>query len=215
MKRTVVGVVVTLVAGVALAQGPPEFAARGSLKGAEVPQFYQYQAVFQFAHETLGDPNAEFRTYYIEQVVGIPAGGAAEELFASAVEDAWDAMRAGHQAQVSVSNSGEEEGTTVTEEVQTGIERGDYQSDEAYDAAVERQEREQARALGLILGRLEASLEAEGVSLEGLHRYATERLGSRTSLISSDEIGPDHHIFQVEHSFEVGREVGRRSGGAR
>jgi len=214
MKHALAGLVITLVAASSWAQGPPEFVVRGALKGAETPEFYQYQVLFQFAHEALADPDPEFRSYYVKEVVGLPPGGEAEELFAAAVADAWEVMRAGHEPEVSMEVEGHGE-STLTTEVETGIERDDFESDEAYDAAIRRHELGQARDLGHILGRLEASLEARGVSVEGLHRYATERLASKSSLISSEEIGPDHQIRQVEHSFEVGREAGRRSGGAR
>lgn len=188
----------------------PEFVPRDSRKGTELPDFYRYQALFQFAHESLADPDEEFRTFYLEKIVGIPAGEG-QEIFEGAVAEAWELLTNGQQPQVTIRRSKDESSTAIeTVGGGSGPDRSHFPSDREFDAEIRRGEREKARALGRILGELERSLEEAGVSTAGLHSYADDRLAERTTLTTDREITPDHHLWEVGRAFDLGRQAGYR-----
>jgi hypothetical protein len=216
MNRFMPLMAVALLALPAVAEGPPEFVVKGSLKGSEVPEFYRYKMFFQFAHEALSDPDEDFRRYYLGEVLALPENKQAVALFRVAVEEAWEVITDGQEPEVSMNLSNEgEEAVSVTTSFTTGPKMDDFASEEAYQAASRAQELAEARKIGRVLGELEAAFETEGLSAAGIHRYVSERLAAGTSLIASEELTADHHIFQVEHSFDAAREAARRAGGAR
>jgi len=225
MRRIVlVGLVTTLLAVVVCAQGPPEsaqgppeFVVRGSLKGADVPEFYRYQTMFHFAHVALEDPDPQFHKYYLKEILGIPPGGEAETVLQKAVEDAWTLLTGNQRPDVTMNFSEDSNAFTVTTKGSPFAtpHREDFQSDEAFDAEIRRRERVQAHDLGRLVGQLEADLQSTGISLALFHHYVDETLADSMSLIASDDLGPDHQLWQIEQNFEAGRQATRHTGGVR
>lgn len=217
MKRKVVlvllaGLLVFTMSSVGGADNPstPEFKAEEKLTGQEVPTYYQYQAFFMIARTVLDDPNQEVHRHFFEEKLGLPPKPEVALAVRKAVEDGSAVLRRGkREKRATEIREGETSRTLMLEG--GALHPDDFGNDVAYRAEVRRRERERARGLGRVLGELEATLEAVDVSLQRVHQHITGDMAATMSMISTDEINADHHVWQVEHSFEAGRHSGYQS----
>jgi len=214
MRRSLITLCLfALLAGAfASAQEKPEFTVKSSLKGSDVPEYYLYESFFKIAFEALRQ-EGDIREEFLKTRIGVPSGSAIEGLVEAAIVEGYELLTAESSPAVQIGHPAP--GVTVTNTTGTrgALDPKDFESDGAYMAALKERERQQARELGRILGKLEASLEAEGFSTLRLERYVRERLGASTSMISDEDLTVDQHIWQVEQSFESGRQAGRKAGG--
>lgn len=188
----------------------PEFTVKGSLQGSEIPEYYHYRNFFVIAETALDDSSPEVRKHFFEAKLGLPPKPEVAAAVRKAVEDGWAVLTSKGQQSRRVEV---DENVTETTVIQSAgsLHPDDFESDAAYLAAVQRREREEARRLGRVLGELEAALEAADVSVETFHDHIMGEMAASASMISTEELNSDHHIWQIEHSFEVGRHAGYTS----
>lgn len=189
----------------------PELVVKDSLKGDELPDYYHYRNFFTIAQAVLDNPSPEIRKHFFETQLGLPPEKGVALAVRQAVERGWAVLTSDGEQSQGIEVDEDTTSTTVTL-ARRSLHPGDFPNDEAYMAEVRRREREEARRLGRVLGELEASLEGAGVSLVTFHAHVSGEMAASSSMISSDELTADHHVWQVEHSFEVGRHAGYRSG---
>jgi len=212
MRRAVVGVMVLLAVFTtgSAAADRPAFKVKTTLHGQEVPSYNRYHSLFLTAHVLLQDSD-DIREHFLEKMLRIPAGGEAEAAFRLAVEKAFVLLQDGQTPLVSVEeNEGSSSQTTIVGRPVEALEPSAFPSEEAYRAEVRRRERLKARQLGLIVGSLEASLEALGISPAGIESYVDGRLADSSTLLSSDVLHAEHHVFQIQQAFDTGRRLGRK-----
>jgi hypothetical protein len=189
----------------------PEFVVKDTLKGDELPDYYHYRNFFTIAQAVFEDPSPEIRKHFFETQLGLPPEKGVALAIRQAVERGWAVLTSDGEQSRGIEVDEETTSTTFTL-ARRSLHPDDFPSDEAYMAEVRRREREEARRLGRVLGDLEATLEVAGVSLATFHAHVTGEMAASSSMLSSDELTADHHVWQVEHSFEVGRHAGYRSG---
>jgi len=212
MRRAVVGAMVLFAVftiGTAAADRP-EFKVKTTLHGQEVPSYNRYHSLFLTAHVLLQDSD-DIREHFLEKMLRIPAGGEAEAAFRVAAEEAFVLLRDGQTPLVSVEETDETSSqTTIVGRPVKALEPSAFPSEEGYRAEVRRRERLKARQLGRIVGSLEAALEGLGISPAGIEAYVDGRLADSSTLMSSDVLHADHHVFQVQQAFDTGRKLGRK-----
>lgn len=190
----------------------PEFTVRGSLSGAELPAYYHYRTFISIASGVLDDPSPEIRRHFFETSLGLPPKPEVVTAVRKAVLDG-SAVLAGNSPS-SRSVAVDERGVTnvtVTRPTGSGVRPEDFQNEAAYRQAIQRSEREKARGLGRVIGELEAAMDAQGIALATFHAHITGEMGGSVSMVSSEELTADHHVWQLGQSFEAGRHAGYMS----
>lgn len=183
---------------------PPEFVPRTVLAGSDIPEAYIYRHFFGLARDMLID-SVPIRDHFLTQL-GLEPESAAAEAFAEAVDEAWSIITGGVRPNVTIQQV-DANTTVVTTEVPqpTPVNDATGKPDSSREA-IRRQEREQARRLGVVIARLSARLTTLGHDFDSIERHVREHLTPSARQASTDVVHPDHHIWQVQRAFEQGRQ---------